>query len=255
MEKEIKPAKERLRVLALVEGAAPAGGKETTDGKFVWPDLVFKELLAVIAVVVLLITWSLLVDAPLRAEADASWTENPAKAPWYFLGLQELLVYFDPWLAGVVIPNLILVGLMVIPYIDVNNRISGEYRLSERKKAAVIFLFGFFLWFVLIIVGTFLRGPSWNFYWPWESWEVAKHAGEALWSFPWFAGVPLLGLYFIGGSMLPTIIFKGLLQRLGTIRYMIIVFLLLTMLFVPIKIGLRVLFNIKYVLITPFFNI
>lgn len=255
MDKEKKPVEERLRLLALVEGNVPAGRKEKTDSRFVWPDLVFKELLAGIGILVLLIIWSLLIDAPLGPEADASWTENPAKAPWYFLGLQELLVYFDPWLAGVVIPTLILVGLMVIPYIDVSNPISGEYRILERKKASALFLFGFFLWFVLIIVGTFLRGPSWHFYWPWESWAIAKHAGEALWSLHWSAGVAFLGVFFLGGYLLLTKIYKELVQRLGIIRYMIIVFLLLFMLFVPVKIGLRLLFNIKYILITPYFNI
>jgi hypothetical protein len=195
------------------------------------------------------------VDAPLRAEADPSWTENPAKAPWYFLGLQELLVYFDPWLAGVVLPTLIVVGLMAVPYIDIYNPVSGQYGLSRRKKAGAIFLFGFFLWFALIIVGTFFRGPSWHFYWPWESWLVEKHAGEALWSLPAFVGAAFLGFYFIGGMLLPLIRDKGLLKRFGAIRYLITVFLLLTMFLIPIKIVLRLAFGIKYILITPFFNI
>ena len=202
----------RLRVLAVVEGDSPARAKDPSKERFVWPDLVIKELLAAIGIIVLLIIWALLVDAPLRAEADPSWTENPAKATWYFLGLQELLVYFDPWLAGVVIPNLIVLGLMAIPYIDSFNPVSGQYRLSKRKKASSIFLFGFFLWFALIIVGTFFRGPSWHFYWPWESWLVEKHAGEALRSLPAFAGVAFLGLYYIGGMMFPAILDKGLLK-------------------------------------------
>jgi hypothetical protein len=255
MRKEISPEKERLRVLAFVQGTAAVEDKTAVKERFVWPDLVFKELLSAIAIVVVLIAWSHLVDAPLRFEADPSWTENPAKAPWYFLGLQELLVYFDPWLAGVVIPTLIAVGLMVIPYIDSDNRISGQYRLRERKRACAVFLFGFFLWFALIIVGTFFRGPSWHYYWPWESWLVEKHTGEALGSMPVFAGATFLGLYFIGGMLLPAIIATGLRQRLGTIRYLIISFFLLAMLFVPIKILLRVVFGIKYILITPFLNI
>lgn len=244
-----------MRVLAVVEGAPPVRGKEPVKERFVWPDLVFKELLAAVGIIVALIIWALLVDAPLRAEADPSWTENPAKAPWYFLGLQELLVYFDPWLAGVVIPTLIVLGLITVPYLDIYNPVSGQYRLSKRKKACTIFLFGFFLWFGLIIVGTFFRGPSWHFYWPWESWLVEKHAGEALQSLPTFVGAAFLGVFYIGGIMLPAIIDKGLLKRFGSIRYLITVFLLLTMFLVPIKILLRLVFGIKYVLITPFFNI
>jgi hypothetical protein len=245
----------RLRVLAIVEGQVAGKRKAPTNERFVWPDLVLKELLAAIGVLVLLMVWALLVDAPLRAEADPSWTENPAKAPWYFLGLQELLVYFDPWLAGVVIPTLIVLGLMAIPYLDNLNPIAGQYRLSKRKKAGLIFLFGYLLWFALIIVGTFLRGPSWHFYWPWESWLVEKHAGGALWSLPILAGTALLGIYFIGGLILPAIIDKNLLRRFGAIRYLIIGFLLLSMMFIPVKILLRLAFGIKYVLITPFFNI
>jgi hypothetical protein len=255
MAKEIESEAKRLRVLAIVEGAPPAKAKVPAKERFVWPDLVFKELLAAIGIIVVLIIWALLADAPLRAQADPSWTENPAKAPWYFLGLQELLVYFDPWLAGVVIPTLIVLGLMAIPYIDIYNPLSGQYGLSKRKKACAIFLCGFFLWCALIIVGTFFRGPSWHFYWPWESWLVEKHAGEALRSLPAFAGAVLLGLYYIGGMMLPVILAKGLLKRFGSMRYLITAFLLLTMFLVPIKILLRLVFGIKYILITPFFNI
>jgi hypothetical protein len=245
----------RLRVLAIVEGPASGKRKAPANERFVWPDLVFKELMVAIGVLVLLMVWALLVDAPLRAEADPSWTENPAKAPWYFLGLQELLVYFDPWLAGVAMPTLIVLGLMAIPYLDNLNPVAGRYRLAKRKKASLIFLLGFFLWFALIIVGTFFRGPSWHFYWPWESWLVEKHAGEALRSLPALAGAPLLGLYFIGGMVLPAIIDSKLLRRFGVIRYLIINFLLLCMLFIPVKILLRLAFGIKYVLITPIFNI
>ncbi len=255
MGKEMEAEEKRLRVLAVVEGASPAMGKTPAKERFVWPDLVFKELLAAIGILVVLIIWALLMDAPLRAEADPSWTENPAKAPWYFVGLQELLVYFDPWLAGVVIPTLIVIGLMAIPYIDINNPVSGRYRLSKRKKAGTIFLFGCVLWFGLIIVGTFFRGPSWHFYWPWESWLIETHAGKALRSLPAFAGAALMGLYYIGGMLLPAIVDRGLPKRFGSIRYLITFFLLLTMLLVPIKILLRLVFGLKYVLVTPFFNI
>jgi hypothetical protein len=255
MEKAIESEEKRLRVLAVVEGASKEKGKARSKEHFVWPDLVFKELLAAVGIIVVLIIWALLVDAPLRAEADPSWTENPAKAPWYFLGLQELLVYFDPWLAGVVIPTLMVFGLMAIPYIDIFNSVSGQYRLGKRKKASVFFLFGVFLWFALIIVGTFFRGPSWHFYWPWESWLIEKHAGEALQSMPVLAGLAFLGFYYIAGMVLPAIVDRGLLKRFGLIRYLITFFLLLTMLLVPIKILMRLAFGIKYILITPHFCI
>ena len=87
--------------------------------------------------------WSIVVDAPLEEPANPTKTPNPSKAPWYFLGLQEILVYFDPWFAGVVLPGLIIVGLMVIPYIDVNPKGNGYYCFKERKFAISTFLFGF----------------------------------------------------------------------------------------------------------------
>ena len=92
------------------------------DSVLVWPDLVYIELICMVALMAVLLAWSILLKAPLEEPASTVQTPNPSKAPWYFLGLQELLVYFDPWMAGVVIPVLIIVGLMAIPYLDVNAR-------------------------------------------------------------------------------------------------------------------------------------
>src|SRR5205085_8525677 len=101
------------------------------------------------------------------------------KAPWYFLGLQEMLVYFDPWMAGVVLPSLVLFGLTAIPYIDFNKQGNGYFTIDQRKFAYVMFNFGFLvLWVTLIVMGTFLRGPNWNFFGPYELWDA--HKVEAL---------------------------------------------------------------------------
>ena len=90
-----------------------------------------------------------LVDAPLEEPANPTRTPNPSKAPWYFLGLQEMLVFFDPWHAGVVLPSLIIVGLMVIPYIDINPKGNGYYCFKDRKWEILTFFFGFhILWVV-----------------------------------------------------------------------------------------------------------
>ena len=88
----------------------------------VWPYLVRVEFLASLFVMVVLVFWSFLIDAPLEDPANPTLTPNPSKAPWYFLGLQEMLVYFDPWIAGVFLPSLIILGLMAIPYIDINSK-------------------------------------------------------------------------------------------------------------------------------------
>ena len=99
----------------------------------VWPFLLRIEFLAAIIVTIILMIWSITLNAPLEEPANPNLTMNPAKAPWYFLGLQEMLVYFDPWIAGVVMPTLIIVGLMVIPYIDTNPLGSGYYTWKQRK--------------------------------------------------------------------------------------------------------------------------
>ena len=110
---------------------------------FVFPDLVYIEMLALLAATAGLILWSILQDAPLRAVADPNVTENPAKAPWYFVGLQELLVYFDPWIAGVAVPTIIVVGLILLPYLDTNRAGTGKYSFRGRKFAISHFLLGF----------------------------------------------------------------------------------------------------------------
>ena len=145
------------------------------DKVHVWPYLVRLELLAVLAVTAVLTVWSVLVDAPLEEMADPTRTPNPSKAPWYFLGLQEMLVYFDPWYAGVVLPLLIILGLMAIPYLDPNPAGSGYFTFRRRWFAIGTFLFGFLvLWISLILVGVFLRGPGWNFFAPWHYWDPHK---------------------------------------------------------------------------------
>ena len=117
----------------------------------------------------LLLAWSLLVPAPLEQPANPAVTPNPAKAPWYFLGVQELLFYADAWLAGVAVPCLIVLGLMALPYLDFNPAGSGYYTIARRPLAYLVFQFGFWqLWILLIVVGTFFRGPNWGFFGPYE---------------------------------------------------------------------------------------
>ena len=123
--------------------------KAESDRVWVWPDLVYTELISLIVCSVVLIVWSIFLKAPLEQPANPASTPNPSKAPWYFLGLQEMLVYFDPWLAGVVLPGLIIVGLICIPYIDRNPKGNGYYTFNERKAEIALFLFGFVvLWVV-----------------------------------------------------------------------------------------------------------
>jgi hypothetical protein len=158
------------------EQKLPPLEKETSQQKtWVWPDLLYIEFIALILCTVVLILWAIYLRAPLEEPANPAVTPNPSKAPWYFLGLQEMLVYYDPWYAGVVLPTIIIFGLMAIPYIDVNPRGNGYYSFHERKWAIAIFLYGYLaLWVFMIITGTFLRGPGWNFFGPFEYWDPHK---------------------------------------------------------------------------------
>src|SRR6266516_3719376 len=149
--------------------------EETADKVLTWPDLVYTELICMVVLTVVLIGWSMALQAPLEEPANPSASPNPSKAPWYFLGLQEMLVYFDPWLAGVVFPGLIIVGLMAIPFIDINPKGNGYFTFKDRKFAISMFMFGFVIqWVLLVMLGTFMRGPGWNFFGPFETWDPHK---------------------------------------------------------------------------------
>ena len=243
-----------------------------------WPDLVYTELISLIVCSVVLIVWSILLKAPLEQPANPAATPNPSKAPWYFLGLQEMLVYFDPWLAGVVLPGLIIAGLIAIPYVDKNPKGNGYYTFKERKAEISIFLFGFaVLWVSLIVLGTFLRGPNWNFFGPFEFWDIHKlealtnvNLSEYVWVRGLGMGMPsfwlirelpgiILVLFYV--FALPVILaktlFKGYLDKLGAPRYYVSAFLFLSMMSLPIKMLSRWIFNLKYIVNIGefFFNI
>jgi hypothetical protein len=143
---------------------APADGKERVR---VWPELVLRETIAALIAVILLIALSVFIDAPLEEIADPSFSMNPSKAPWYFLGLQELLVYFTPWIAGVAIPTLAVMGLMAIPYIDVGRQDNkGSFVFIYEKQIHRLFSAGLCIWIVLTVVGLYFRGQNWSWQWP-----------------------------------------------------------------------------------------
>ena len=162
-----------------MEKGEPPLEKLDDEKVLVWPDLVYTEMICMIALTAVLIFWAIWLQAPLEEPASSVKTPNPSKAPWYFLGLQEMLVYYDPWMAGVVLPSLIVVGLMAIPYIDFNKQGNGYYTIKQRPFAYITFQLGFLeLWVTLIVLGTLLRGPNWNFFGPYEPWDA--HKVEAL---------------------------------------------------------------------------
>lgn len=231
-----------------------------------------------------LLAWSLGVRAPLEQPANPVVTPNPSKAPWYFLGLQEMLVFFDPALAGVIVPGLIILGLMAIPYLDFSPQPSGYYTIRQRRFGYLVFQFGFLqLWILLILIGTFMRGPNWSFFGLYEPRDPHKmpavsnvKLSECFWVLWLGRGLPqappgsgslaqlacilwreIAGLIVLTGYfvLLPVLmartVLKQHLQRMGRARYTIMVLLLLMMLCLPLKMMLRWTFNLSYVLSIP----
>ncbi len=193
----------------------------------VWPFLLRIEFLAAIIVTIILMVWSITLNAPLEEPANPNLTMNPAKAPWYFLGLQEMLVYFDPWIAGVVMPT-------------------------------------------MIIIGTFIRGPGWQWFWPGQTWDhnrliyevnrdlpdifgIASNVGKII-----FGAIVVGGYYLLGGFVVYSLFRRFMRKdftRMSLLQFSMVQFFLLTMVALPLKMALRLLWHIKYVWVTPWFNV
>jgi len=256
-------------VAEAMAGPVPDSGKRPPR-IHTWPFLIRMEVLATLAVMAILTVWSILVDAPLEQIADPARTPNPSKAPWYFLGLQEMLVYFDPWIAGVALPLLIIVGLCAIPYLDPNPEGSGYYCFKDRAFAIVTFMVGLVgLWIPLIVVGVFCRGPGWHWFWPWQPWRTDVGAEPPAVNWPELFGAEAASTGGVLIGALTIALFYGTaaafwywrrrrsptLQAMGPVRYAITAFLLLSMFALPLKILLRQALAVKYILVTPWFNI
>lgn len=250
--------------------------EDKDDKVLVWPDLVYTEMICIVLASAALAIWSILLRAPLEAPANPAGPPNPSKAPWYFLGLQEMLVYFDPWMAGVVLPTMILTGLIAMPYCDTNPRGNGYYTFRERKFIIINWLFGFIiLWMVLIVFGTFLRGPNWNFFGPYEYWDATKqvpltnvNVSDYFWLFLLKRPLPdnpilreSIGILFtiIWMFFLPIILGRTILRRmldqLGSWRFYIMAIHLVVMGLLPLKMVFRWLLNLKYFVYLPEFNL
>jgi quinol-cytochrome oxidoreductase complex cytochrome b subunit len=141
--------------------------RDANDEVFAWPHLLYRELLVALAVVVVLHVISLVFMAPLEELADPTRTPNPAKAPWYFLGLQEL-VHYSALVGGVLVPTLIVVALVVLPYVDRKPAGSGRWFAPERRVANTVFTVLVAVSLVLTVIGTLFRGANWAWVWPWR---------------------------------------------------------------------------------------
>jgi len=154
------------RLLAMVkQDAVVRVQKEPDDTVMTWPHLLAIEFLAAAAMSVFLLMMGLIVNAPLEELANPNVTPEIAKAPWYFLGLQELLAYFHPTVAGALVPAFVLVGAAVVPFVDRGNL--AAVRPSDRKTTVVLFTFICALGLLLTFLGIFFRGPGYAFTLPW----------------------------------------------------------------------------------------
>jgi hypothetical protein len=265
-----------------------AAGRRPTESDYadsvlVWPEVVYLELIGVVIGMAVLIAWSLAIRAPLEQPANPVITPNPSKAPWYFLGLQEMLVYFAPWMAGVALPLLIIFGLMALPYLDVNPKGNGYYTIRQRRWVWLVYHFGFInLWILLILIGTFFRGPNWSFFGIYELQDVHKVTAmtnltlaEFCWTNllgrpvpqPTFGGgwlqlvgivwreifgLLILGAYFLVlPCMLSRSIFRHFRIEMGAPRFWIAILLLLTMFLLPIKMLLNWTLHLSYLVNMP----
>lgn len=162
----VGPGGHTQRLLTVVKSGSIQDVKATPQDKVhVWPHLLIVEFGAALACTAFLLLFSIFVNAPLLELANFNQTPNPSKAPWYFLGLQELLKWFHPMVAGVLLPGMGLVGLILAPYTDRNPSNKPE----DRKFAISLFTIFMMFWAVLVIIGTFFRGPGFNFIYPWNN--------------------------------------------------------------------------------------
>ncbi|MBT6446344.1 MAG: menaquinol-cytochrome c reductase cytochrome b subunit [Acidimicrobiaceae bacterium] len=160
------PGGHTQRLLTVVKSGSIQDVKSApVDKVHVWPHLLVVEFVAALAVTAFLLIFSIFVNAPLLELADFNATPNPSKAPWYFLGLQELLTMFHPMVAGVTLPGFALILLILAPYIDKNPSNKPE----KRKFAISIMTVHLMFWTVLVMIGSFFRGPGFNFVFPWEA--------------------------------------------------------------------------------------
>jgi hypothetical protein len=159
------PGGHTQRLLTVVKSGSIQDVKaQPVDKVHTWPHLLAAEFVAALACTAFTFLFSIWVNAPLLQLSNPNQTPNPSKAPWYFLGLQELLTMFHPMIAGVTIPGVGLIVLIFAPYIDKNPLNKPE----DRKFAVSLMTVHMMFWAVLVMIGSFFRGPGFNFTLPWR---------------------------------------------------------------------------------------
>ena len=161
------PINKTYGLMELAKGTTPQVGINPNDEVFAWPHLIFREMLLLLATIAVVLFLAIFWNAPLEELANAIHPPNPAKAPWYFLGLQELVSYSAFW-GGVVVPGVLVLALVLLPYLDRKREGVGRWFASERKVANTIFTFCLIVAAVLTIIGSLFRGPNWGWQEPWK---------------------------------------------------------------------------------------
>ncbi len=162
----------KYALMSVMKGKSMLIDKEPENTESTFPYLVSKELTFTIISLVLLLIVSYCFNAPLEEMANPEKTPSPAKAPWYFLWIQEMISWASPFWSGVVIPGLIMLALVILPYIDRDPRGVGVWFAPERKRIVTIFTIAVIVVLLLILIGEYCRGPGWEWYWPWEHWTA-----------------------------------------------------------------------------------
>ncbi len=160
------PGGHTQRLLTVVKSGSIQDVKSVPQDKVhVWPHLLVAEFVAAGVITAFTLIFSIFVNAPLLELANFNETPNPSKAPWYFLGLQELLTMFHPMVAGVTIPGMGMILLILAPYLDKN----PSQKPEDRKFAISLMTIHLMFWAVLVMIGSFFRGPGFNFVFPWDA--------------------------------------------------------------------------------------
>lgn len=153
-------------LMAIVDGEPLEVERGPEDTVQTWPHLMVRELLVFLVVLIAVLGVSLVFNAPLEEPANPLHSTNPAKAPWYFVGIQELVSY-SALLGGIVVPTVVVLALLLLPYLDRNPKGTGVWFSPDRKLATLVFTVFVVAAVGLIVIGQFLRGPNWSFHWPW----------------------------------------------------------------------------------------
>ena len=154
-------------MMELVKGKSLMASKEPEDTVMTYPHLLSRVLICSLLVIIFLLLLSFFFNAPLKEKANPAHPENPAKAPWYFLGIQEIVSH-SAFIGGVIFPFIFLVGLILIPYLDRKPRGVGRWFAKERKIPLIIFSVWILLGVVFTLIGGYLRGENWKWVWPWR---------------------------------------------------------------------------------------